>query len=107
MSTEARLREVGTTNRTTVADYAAAIGPDTALVLKAHPSNVHITGFTRAAGVGELAALGVPVVIDTGSGLLAPHPLTQLRAGASFVTASGDKLLGGPQCGLLGKEGPR
>ncbi|WP_374205138.1 L-seryl-tRNA(Sec) selenium transferase [Streptomyces sp. TRM72054] len=109
VSTGARLREVGTTNRTTVADYAAAIGPETAFVLKVHPSNFRITGFTRAADAGELTALGVPVVVDIGSGLLAPHPLlpdepdagTQLRAGASLVTASGDKLLGGPQCGLL------
>ncbi|GGY43299.1 L-seryl-tRNA(Sec) selenium transferase [Streptomyces djakartensis] len=113
VSTGARLREVGTTNRTTVADYACAIGPDTAFVLKVHPSNFHITGFTHAADVRELAALGVPVIHDIGSGLLSPHPLlpdepdaeTQLRAGASLVTASGDKLLGGPQCGLLlGKE---
>ncbi|MEU6095103.1 L-seryl-tRNA(Sec) selenium transferase [Streptomyces sp. NPDC047079] len=109
VSTGARLREVGTTNRTTVADYAAAIGPETAFVLKVHPSNFRITGFTRTAGTGELAQLGVPVVVDIGSGLPAPHPLlpeepdadTQLRAGASLVTASGDKLLGGPQCGLL------
>lgn len=109
VSTGARLREVGTTNRTTVADYAAAIGPETAFVLKVHPSNFRITGFTRAADAGELTALGVPVVVDIGSGLLAPHSLlpdepdaeTQLRAGASLVTASGDKLLGGPQCGLL------
>ncbi|MBD3009689.1 L-seryl-tRNA(Sec) selenium transferase [Streptomyces sp. 5-10] len=109
VSTGARLREVGTTNRTSVADYAAAIGPETAFVLKVHPSNFRVTGFTRAAETGELAALGVPVVVDIGSGLLAPHPLlpdepdaeTRLRAGASLVTASGDKLLGGPQCGLL------
>ncbi|GAA1067928.1 MULTISPECIES: L-seryl-tRNA(Sec) selenium transferase [Streptomyces violaceusniger group] len=109
VSTGARLREVGTTNRTSVADYAAVIGPETAFVLKVHPSNFRVTGFTRAAGTGELAALGVPVVVDIGSGLLAPHPLlpdepdaeTRLRAGASLVTASGDKLLGGPQCGLL------
>ncbi|MET9774020.1 L-seryl-tRNA(Sec) selenium transferase [Streptomyces sp. NPDC006367] len=109
VSTGARLREVGTTNRTTVADYAGALGPDTGFVLKVHPSNFRITGFTRAAGTAELAALGVPVVVDIGSGLLAPHPLlpgepdaeSQLRAGASLVTASGDKLLGGPQCGLL------
>jgi L-seryl-tRNA(Ser) seleniumtransferase len=113
VSTGARLREVGTTNRTTVADYAAAIGPDTAFVLKVHPSNFRVTGFTRAAEAAELAPLGPPVVVDIGSGLLAPHPLlpeepdaqTQLRAGASLVTASGDKLLGGPQCGLLlGRE---
>ncbi|MGW7404100.1 L-seryl-tRNA(Sec) selenium transferase [Streptomyces sp. NPDC054833] len=113
VSTGARLREVGTTNRTTAADYAAAIGSDTGFALKVHPSNFRITGFTRAAEVGELAGLGVPVVVDIGSGLLAPHPRlpeepdaeTQLRAGASLVTASGDKLLGGPQCGLLlGKD---
>lgn len=109
VSTGARLREVGTTNRTTAEDYAAAIGPETAFVLKVHPSNFRITGFTRAAGVRELAALDVPVVVDIGSGLLAPHPLlpeepdaeSRLRAGAALVTASGDKLLGGPQCGLL------
>ncbi|MFG3659736.1 L-seryl-tRNA(Sec) selenium transferase [Streptomyces sp. NPDC047706] len=109
VSTGARLREVGTTNRTTVADYAAATGPGTAFVLKVHPSNFRITGFTRTADVGELTSLGVPVVVDIGSGLLGPHPVlpdepdaeTQLRAGASLVTASGDKLLGGPQCGLL------
>ncbi|MFJ8360913.1 L-seryl-tRNA(Sec) selenium transferase [Streptomyces sp. NPDC093984] len=113
VSTGARLREVGTTNRTTAADYAAAIGPQTGFVLKVHPSNFRVTGFTRAADVGELAPLGVPVVSDIGSGLLAPHPLlpeepdaeTQLRSGASLVTASGDKLLGGPQCGLLLGDG--
>lgn len=109
VSTGARLREVGTTNRTTAADYADAIGPGTGFVLKVHPSNFRITGFTRAAEVGELTGLGVPVVVDIGSGLLTPHPAlpeepdaaTQLRAGAALVTASGDKLLGGPQCGLL------
>ncbi|MFS4097989.1 L-seryl-tRNA(Sec) selenium transferase [Streptomyces sp. AF1A] len=109
VTTGARLREVGTTNRTTAADYAGAIGPDTGFVLKVHPSNFRITGFTRSAEVAELTGLGVPVVVDIGSGLLAPHPAlpdepdaaTQLRAGAALVTASGDKLLGGPQCGLL------
>ncbi|MYR62083.1 L-seryl-tRNA(Sec) selenium transferase, partial [Streptomyces sp. SID625] len=109
VSTGARLREVGTTNRTDAADYAAAVGPGTGCVLKVHPSNFRVTGFTRAAQTRELAALGVPVVVDIGSGLLAPHPLlpeepdaaTELRAGAALVTASGDKLLGGPQCGLL------
>ncbi|PWU43801.1 L-seryl-tRNA(Sec) selenium transferase [Micromonospora globispora] len=108
-STGARLREVGTTNRTTLADYAAAIGPRTGFVLKVHPSNFVVTGFTSAVEVGELATLGVPVVADIGSGLLAPDPLlpdepdaaTTLRAGAHLVTASGDKLLGGPQAGLL------
>ncbi|MGI5169395.1 L-seryl-tRNA(Sec) selenium transferase [Spirillospora sp. CA-253888] len=108
-STGARLREVGTTNRTTAADYAAALGPDTGFVLKVHPSNFRIEGFTAEAGVAELAALGAPLVVDIGSGLLRPDPLlpgepdaaTALEAGASLVTASGDKLLGGPQAGLL------
>ena len=114
-ATGARLREVGTTNRVAPADYAAAIGPDTAFVLKVHPSNFVVTGFTRSveidelAELDELAGLGVPVVADIGSGLLAPHPLlpdepdasTALRRGATLVTASGDKLLGGPQAGLL------
>ena len=109
-STGARLREVGTTNRTTVADYQAAAGPDTGFVLKVHPSNFRIEGFTAQAGIGELSrALDVPVVADIGSGLLAPHPVlpdepdaqTALRDGAALVTASGDKLLGGPQAGLL------
>ena len=108
-STGARIKEVGTTNRTTVADYAAAVGPQTAFVLKVHPSNYRIEGFTASASVAELSALSVPVVGDIGSGLLAPHPLlpaepdatSWLRAGAALVTASGDKLLGGPQAGLL------
>ena len=108
-ATGARLREVGTTNRTTVADYAAAVGPDTGFVLKIHPSNFLVTGFTASASVAKLAELDVPVVVDIGSGLLRPHPLlpdepdatTALRDGAALVTASGDKLLGGPQAGLL------
>jgi len=112
-STGATLREVGTTNRTTPADYAEATGPRTAFILKVHPSNFRIEGFTAAVGVPELAELGdrhgVPVVFDIGSGLLAPHPLLPgepsaagaLRDGAALVTASGDKLLGGPQAGLL------
>ncbi|MET8359190.1 L-seryl-tRNA(Sec) selenium transferase [Micromonospora sp. NPDC005171] len=108
-STGARLREVGTTNRTTVADYAAALGPQTGFVLKVHPSNFRVTGFTSATGVRQLATLGVPVVADIGSGLLGADPLlpdepdaaSTLRAGAALVTASGDKLLGGPQAGLL------
>ncbi|MFG1780126.1 L-seryl-tRNA(Sec) selenium transferase [Micromonospora sp. NPDC049048] len=108
-STGARLREVGTTNRTTLDDYAAAIGPRTGFVLKVHPSNFQVTGFTSAVPVRALATLGVPVVADIGSGLLAPDPLlpaepdaaSTLRAGAALVTASGDKLLGGPQAGLL------
>jgi L-seryl-tRNA(Ser) seleniumtransferase len=109
VSTGARLREVGTTNRTVLADYAAAVGPRTALVLKVHPANFVLRGFTAAVSVEDLATLGVPVVVDIGSGLLAPDPLlpaepdatSVLRAGATLVTASGDKLLGGPQAGLL------
>ncbi|MGQ0572936.1 MAG: L-seryl-tRNA(Sec) selenium transferase [Pseudonocardia sp.] len=108
-ATGARLREVGTTNRVTAGDYAAAVGEATAFVLKVHPSNFVVSGFTRAADVAELTGLGVPVVADIGSGLLAPHPLlpdepdaaTALACGATLVTASGDKLLGGPQAGLL------
>jgi L-seryl-tRNA(Ser) seleniumtransferase len=108
-STGARLREVGTTNRTTLADYAAVIGPDTGCVLKVHPSNFRVEGFTSATPVRELATLGVPLVVDIGSGLLAPDALipdepdaaTALVDGATVVTASGDKLLGGPQAGLV------
>jgi L-seryl-tRNA(Ser) seleniumtransferase len=108
-ATGARLREVGTTNRVSRADYAAAVGPDTALILKVHPSNFVISGFTRSVEIEELTGLGVPVVADIGSGLLAPHPLlpdepdaaSTLARGATLVTASGDKLLGGPQAGLL------
>jgi L-seryl-tRNA(Ser) seleniumtransferase len=118
-STGSRLHEVGTTNRTHLRDYADAIGPDTGFVLKVHPSNFHVTGFTSAVPVAELATLvrgersdgrnPVPLVVDIGSGLLSPHPMlpdepdatTVLRDGADLVTASGDKLLGGPQAGLL------
>ncbi|WP_141582815.1 L-seryl-tRNA(Sec) selenium transferase [Actinomadura sp. WMMA1423] len=114
-STGARLREVGTTNRTAPDDYAAAVGEETGFILKVHPSNFRMTGFTRGADVAELTGLGVPVVADIGSGLLAPDPLlpdepdaaSMLKAGADLVTASGDKLLGGPQCGLvLGRGEP-
>jgi len=113
ISTGARLREVGTTNRTSVRDYTDAIGPGTGFVLKVHPSNFRIEGFTSTPGIAELAVIcqeaGVPLVADAGSGLLRPEPLlpdepdaeTWLRQGADLVTASGDKLLGGPQCGLL------
>jgi L-seryl-tRNA(Ser) seleniumtransferase len=105
----ARLREVGTTNRVRLADYAAAVGDQTAFVLKVHPSNFVVSGFTSTVGVEELSSLPVPVVADIGSGLLVPHPrlpdepsaAAALRAGADLVTASGDKLLGGPQCGLM------
>jgi L-seryl-tRNA(Ser) seleniumtransferase len=108
-STGARLKEVGTTNRTAVDDYREAITGQTGFILKVHPSNYRVEGFTQSASVTELAALGVTLVHDIGSGLLAPHPLlpdepdaaTSLRHGANLVTASGDKLLGGPQAGLL------
>ncbi|KUH88204.1 L-seryl-tRNA(Sec) selenium transferase [Mycobacterium sp. GA-0227b] len=108
-STGSRIREVGTTNRTHLRDYADALGADTGFVLKVHPSNYSVTGFTSTVGTRELAGLDVPLVADVGSGLLTPHPLlpdepdatTMLRDGADLVTASGDKLLGGPQAGLL------
>ncbi len=104
-----RVREVGTTNRTHLRDYTDAVGPATGAVLKVHPSNFTVEGFTREVPVRELAALGVPVVHDLGSGLLRPHPLlphepdatTSLREGAAVVTFSGDKLLGGPQAGIV------
>ncbi|MEV1206185.1 L-seryl-tRNA(Sec) selenium transferase, partial [Microbispora rosea] len=109
VSTGARLREVGTTNRTALADYRDVIGPQTGFVLKVHPSNFRVEGFTGSVEVAELTGLGVPVVVDIGSGLLERDPLlpeepdaaSVLRAGADLVTASGDKLLGGPQAGLL------
>ena len=109
VSTGARLREVGTTNRTTIEDYRESIGDNTAFVLKVHPSNFRMTGFTSDVPITELAQLDVPVVVDIGSGLLTrdelvpdePDATTVLRAGAHLVTASGDKLLGGPQAGLL------
>ncbi|MDQ0769258.1 L-seryl-tRNA(Ser) seleniumtransferase [Pseudarthrobacter defluvii] len=112
-STGARLREVGTTNRTHLHDYAGALGPDTGCVLKVHPSNFRVDGFTSAVPIDELSRLtvahGVPLVADLGSGLLAPDPYlpdepdvaTALAGGADVVIASGDKLLGGPQAGLL------
>ena len=108
-STGARLREVGTTNRVRLDDYRDAVGPDTGFVLKIHPSNFVIHGFTSSVGVAALRGLGVPVVADIGSGLLRPDPAlpdepdaaTTLSDGADLVTASGDKLLGGPQAGLL------
>ncbi|MDQ0144564.1 MULTISPECIES: L-seryl-tRNA(Sec) selenium transferase [Pseudarthrobacter] len=112
-STGARLREVGTTNRTHLHDYAGALGPDTGCILKVHPSNFRVDGFTSAVPMAELSRLaagnGVPLVADLGSGLLAPDPFlpdepdaaTALASGADVVIASGDKLLGGPQAGLL------
>jgi len=108
-STGARIREVGTTNRTTLADYAAVLGPQTGCVVKVHPSNFRIDGFTAGASIAELATLPPPVIADIGSGLLRPDQLLpdepdvtgSLLAGASLVTCSGDKLLGGPQAGLI------
>ncbi|MEV5778497.1 L-seryl-tRNA(Sec) selenium transferase [Streptomyces antimycoticus] len=108
-SSGARLREVGTTNRTTLDDYASAIHQDTAFVLKVHPSNFVVTGFVQSVDVAALSALDVPVVVDVGSGLLRRDSAlpeerdvqSALRAGAALVTASGDKLLGGPQAGLV------
>jgi L-seryl-tRNA(Ser) seleniumtransferase len=108
-STGAVVREVGTTNRTTLADYVAAIGDSTGCILKVHPSNFRLTGFTGSVGIEALATLGPPLVVDVGSGMLAPDAMlpdepditTALRSGAHLVTASGDKLLGGPQAGVI------
>jgi L-seryl-tRNA(Ser) seleniumtransferase len=114
------LREVGTTNRTRAADYAAAIGDRTALILRVHPSNFRIEGFTERPAVADLVAIGrrfgVPVVEDLGSGLLAataaasalrdePDAAASLNAGVNAVMFSGDKLLGGPQAGLIAGTG--
>ncbi len=110
-----RLREVGTTNRTRAADYAAALGPETRAILKVHPSNYRIVGFTAQASLSELAALarqaGLPLIADLGSGNLAdvsekgvrgePQVLRSLAGGADVACFSGDKLLGGPQAGLI------
>ena len=101
----ARLREVGTTNRTRLSDYEGAITENTRAILWVHPSNFEITGFSESVGVAGLATLGPPVVADVGSGALVPvgdEPLVQgaIRDGADLVLFSGDKLLGGPQAGI-------
>ncbi|KAB8194934.1 L-seryl-tRNA(Sec) selenium transferase [Nonomuraea phyllanthi] len=108
-SAGSRLREVGTTNRTALRDYQDACGPGTGFILKVHPSNYRIEGFTSEVPIERLTTIGPPVVADIGSGLLRPDPLLPgepdaagaLLQGAALVTASGDKLLGGPQAGLL------
>jgi L-seryl-tRNA(Ser) seleniumtransferase len=112
----ARLVEVGTTNRTRLQDYRAAIGSSTRVLLKVHQSNFRIVGFTEETSIAELAPLagahGLLTVVDLGSGLLRRNPSASepslreaLSAGADLVTCSGDKLLGGPQAGLiLGKK---
>jgi L-seryl-tRNA(Ser) seleniumtransferase len=113
VSTGARLREVGTTNRVALGDYTGVLGEHTGAVLKVHPSNFVVRGFTRAVEVAELApalaGTGIPLVADVGSGLLGPHASlpgepdlqSTLAGGADLVLASGDKLLGGPQAGLV------
>jgi len=111
----ARLVEVGSTNRTRGGDFRRAIGSQTALLLRVHPSNYRISGFTESVPIEELVEIGrqaeVPVLVDEGSGLLRPHPAEQLaghtshtellQVGCDLVCGSGDKLLGGPQAGLL------
>jgi L-seryl-tRNA(Ser) seleniumtransferase len=110
----ARLREVGTTNRTRISDYRAAISSETRVIMHAHPSNYRITGFTESPALEELAGLAreadIPFFIDLGSGctqelLNEPTIESALKSGASIISFSGDKLFGGPQAGIiLGEE---
>jgi len=115
----AKMFEVGTTNKTTLSDYESAIVADTALLLKVHTSNFQTVGFTLEVGLGELVVLGkkygIPVMEDLGSGCLIdfskyglkkePTVQDSVKKGADIITFSGDKLLGGPQCGIiLGKK---
>jgi L-seryl-tRNA(Ser) seleniumtransferase len=106
----ARLVEVGTTNRTRAEDYERAIGPETALLLRVHQSNFRVVGFTERPELQQLGRIakrvGLPLVDDLGSGALGtvgdePTPAESLRAGADLVCFSGDKLLGGPQAGVV------
>ena len=117
----ARLVEVGTTNRTRRADYERATSPETALILRVHASNYRMIGFVESTPVESLSGLGLPVVVDIGSGLLdettpwlaerpawlrdEPGARQCLEAGAALVTFSGDKLLGGPQAGCDRRSG--
>lgn len=108
------LREVGTTNRTRIEDYSGAICERTALIMRVHPSNFHMRGFTSRPDLEELAALGkqtaIPVYEDLGSGCVVdlksigmdePLASDSLKAGVDVISFSGDKLLGGPQCGII------
>lgn len=111
----ARLKEIGTTNRTHLADYESAIGPDTAALFRVHPSNYRVIGFTESPEIGPLVQLaqprGILAIDDIGSGCLVdmtkyglpaePTFRESLAAGADLVLGSGDKLLGGPQCGII------
>ena len=115
-ATGAKLREVGATNKTTVKDYAQAIGPNTAMILKVHRSNFFMSGFVESASCEEISALArkrrVPFIEDLGSGAIfateqlgmgdhEPIPAETLKAGADLVCFSGDKLFGGPQAGII------
>jgi L-seryl-tRNA(Ser) seleniumtransferase len=101
----ARLREVGTTNRTRLSDYENAVNESTRAILWVHPSNFEMVGFTESVGIADLATLGLPVVADVGSGALLPvgkEPRVRdaVDEGADLTIFSGDKLLGGPQAGI-------